>query len=72
MNEFYINTKSNGKHKTMKDIEREYMHMLLSTNGKDKKKAAQAMGFTVKTLYNKMHENGLIDQFCGKSDEQDV
>lgn len=38
----------------LKDVEREEIEFALSTFGEDKKKAAEALGIALKTLYNKL------------------
>lgn len=50
--------------KTLEEIEVEHIEKALSTFENNKSKAAQALGVTVKTLYNKLHYYGLFEKYA--------
>jgi two-component system, NtrC family, response regulator AtoC len=45
-----------SKMPTMAELEREYLMLVLKNNGGSKTKAAKILGFSVKTIYNKLDE----------------
>ncbi|MEI8346270.1 MAG: sigma 54-interacting transcriptional regulator [Pseudomonadota bacterium] len=47
---------------TLEELERRYICSTLEYLGGNKTKTAKTLGITVKTLYNKLHNYGLIDQ----------
>ncbi len=48
---------------TLHDLEKLYIIKALDHYGGNKTQAAQALGVTIKTLYNKLHEYGEFDRF---------
>lgn len=50
--------------KTLETVEREYIEHALSEFENNKSKTAQALGITVKTLYNKLHYYGLFEKYA--------
>lgn len=48
---------------TLSDVERKYILRILEDSQGNKTKAAKVLGVTIKTLYNKLHEYGLFEQF---------
>lgn len=49
--------------RTLEEVEIEHIEKALSTFDNNKSKAAQALGVTTKTLYNKLHAYGLFEKY---------
>lgn len=58
------NTVTTVRFKTLEEIEVEHIEKALSFFENNKSKAAQALGITVKTLYNKLHYYGLFEKYA--------
>jgi DNA-binding NtrC family response regulator len=50
--------------KTLEQLEIEHIEKVLSLLDNNKAKAAEALGVTTKTLYNKLHAYGLFDKYA--------
>lgn len=50
--------------KTLEQLEREHIEHALKTFENNKSKTSQALGITVKTLYNKLHYYGLFEKYA--------
>lgn len=48
---------------TLFDLEREYIIHALERFGGHKTRASEALGITVKTLYNRLHKYGLFEKY---------
>lgn len=55
--------KADGNFKTVREVEAEYIVVLLNHTGNRKAEVARTLGMTVKTLYNKLHDLGLYDEY---------
>lgn len=53
---------------TIHEIEKRYILSALKHFNGNKTRAAESLGITIKTLYNKLHEYGEFDNFCVKPD----
>lgn len=49
---------------TLGELEKRYILKALNHFGGNKTQAAQALGITIKTLYNKLHEYGEFEKFA--------
>jgi two-component system response regulator HydG len=49
---------------TLGELERRYILKALAHFDGNKTQAAQALGITIKTLYNKLHEYGEFERFA--------
>jgi DNA-binding NtrC family response regulator len=49
---------------TLHELEKKYILKALSHFGGNKTQAANNLGITIKTLYNKLHEYGEFDKFA--------
>ena len=58
------NTVTTARFKTLEEMEVEHIEKALSFFENNKSKAAQALGVTVKTLYNKLHYYGLFEKYA--------
>ncbi len=58
------NTVMMTRFKTLEEIELEHIEKALAAFENNKSKAAQALGITVKTLYNKLHYHGLFEKYA--------
>ena len=58
------NTVTTVRCNTVEEIEVEHIEKALSFFENNKSKAAQALGITVKTLYNKLHYYGLFEKYA--------
>jgi DNA-binding NtrC family response regulator len=47
---------------TMAQLERQYLNLVLEQNGGSKSKAAKILGYSVKTIYNKLDEYKASDE----------
>ena len=45
---------------TLAEVEKQHILSVLDTMGGNKSKAATALGVSIKTLYNKLHQYGLM------------
>lgn len=50
--------------RTLEEMEKEHIEKALAFFENNKSKAAQALGVTVKTLYNKLHYYGLFEKYA--------
>jgi len=48
---------------TLAQVEQAQIEKVLAILGNNKAKAANALGITVKTLYNKLHDYGLFEKY---------
>lgn len=55
--------KGAGPFKTLQELEKEHILLALETFGFNKTKAANALGITIKTMYNKLHNYNLFEQY---------
>ena len=53
----------------LEEVEKNHILRTLSYNQGNKTKTAQSLGITIKTLYNKLHRYGIIQQSTGPSEE---
>lgn len=51
--------------KTLRELELEHIERALEIFKNNKTKASEALGITIKTLYNKLHEHGLFEKYAG-------
>ncbi len=47
---------------TLRDLEMEAIHQSLDRHGGNKPKAAEELGISLKTLYNKLNQVGTLDK----------
>ena len=57
------NNKDYGQRFNLKDNEKFIINLALVNFDGNKTKAAGALGITIKTLYNKLHEYGMFEQW---------
>lgn len=50
---------------TLFELEGQYLRKALEYHGKNKSAAAESLGLSIKTLYNKIHKHGLYEEFKG-------
>jgi two-component system response regulator HydG len=53
----------------LEEVEKSHILRTLSYNQGNKTKTAQSLGITIKTLYNKLHRYGILQQSAGPGDE---
>ena len=62
-----LNNDNNGKYdvtSTLYELEREFILNVMKSCGGNRKNAADSLGITLKTLYNKLHEYGEFDNLA--------
>lgn len=52
---------------TLNDLEKRYIVRALEKHGGNKTRAAAELGVTIKTVYNKLHQYGLFEQYSNKN-----
>lgn len=55
---------------TLHELEKRYIIKTLQLCSNNKTKTAQTLGITIKTLYNKLHEYNLFEQYRIKPNEK--